>query len=119
MPDAHSVLLAEIQAEYGARDDMRIWPNVSSKVWVGKYIGRTGGGDVVLRGARQIKAGLCVGSSDLVGIAPGGRFLALEGKTGKAVATKKQKRFIEVVNDLGAIAAVVRSTEDVAKLLRL
>ena len=107
MPDAHSILLAEIQAKYGALPDMRIWPNVSSKVWVGKYVGRTDSGNTILRGARQIRAGLCVGSCDLIGIAPGGRFLGLEGKTGKAVAKPHQRAYIELINDLGGLAGVV------------
>ena len=118
MASPHTILINEIIAEFGALPDMRVWPNVSSEVWVGKYVGRTRNGDTVLREARSIKAGLCKGSSDIIGIAPGGLFLAIEGKTGRAVARTNQRVFIKLVNDLGGLATVARSPEDVAKLLR-
>ena len=118
MASPHTILINEIIAAFGALPDMRVWPNVSSEVWVGKYVGRTRSGDTVLREARFIRAGLCKGSSDIIGIAPGGLFLAIEGKTGRAVARANQRVFIKLVNDLGGLATVARSPEDVAKLLR-
>ena len=118
MPDPHTVLLAQIKATYGALPDMRIWDNKTMGVWVGEKVGVLRNGHVVLRRARFVKVGLATGSSDLIGIASGGRFLAVEGKTGKARASPQQKRFIEVVNDLGGVAGVARNLEDMEMLLR-
>lgn len=64
-----------------------------------------------------IKFGLCVGSSDLIGIAPGGRFLAVEIKTQKGKATPEQIRFIDAVRARGGIAGIARSPEDALALL--
>ncbi len=118
MPDPHTVLLANIKATYGALPDMRIWDNKTMGVWVGEKVGTTQGGHVVLKRARFIKVGLYPGSPDLVGIAPGGLFLGIEGKTGKARANRQQKQSIELINDLGGLAGVVRDLEDVEKLLK-
>lgn len=65
-----------------------------------------------------IKFGLCVGSSDLIGIAPGGRFLAVEIKTPTGKATPEQLRFIEAVRARGGIAGIARSPEEALDLLR-
>ncbi len=118
MPDPHTVLLAQIKAKYGALPDMRIWDNKTMGVWVGEKVGSTRGGNIVLRRARFVKVGLATGSCDLIGIAPGGLFWAVEAKTGKARAGPHQKRFIEVINDLGGVAGVARNLEDVEKMLR-
>ena len=95
MTSAESIVVARCLAQYGALPDKRLWRNETAGCWVGKMIGRpragtvihmqagvirTQAGDVILRGARQIQAGLCVGSSDLIGVAPGGLFLACEVK---------------------------------------
>jgi hypothetical protein len=66
-----------------------------------------------------IRFGLCVGSSDLIGIAPDGRFLAVEIKTCKGRATPDQVKFIEAVRKRGGIAGIARSPEDALELLRL
>ena len=64
-----------------------------------------------------IRFGLCVGSSDLIGIAPGGRFLAVEIKTPKGKATPEQLRFIEAVRARGGIAGIARSPAEALALL--
>lgn len=64
-----------------------------------------------------IKFGLCVGSSDLIGIAPGGRFLAVEIKTCKGRATPEQLRFIEAVRARGGVAGIARSPAEALALL--
>ena len=66
-----------------------------------------------------IRFGLCVGSSDLIGITPDGRFLAVEIKTCKGRATPEQLRFIEAVRAKGGIAGIARSPEDALALLAL
>lgn len=64
-----------------------------------------------------IKFGLCVGSSDLVGIAPGGQFLAVEIKTPTGRATPEQLRFIDAVRKRGGIAGIARSPGEALALL--
>lgn len=64
-----------------------------------------------------IRFGLCVGSSDIIGIAPDGRFLAVECKNRTGKATPEQERFIRHVLSRGGIAGICRSVEDVEHLL--
>lgn len=94
-----------------------VWRNETSGAWVGKQIHRDGD-QVTLTNARMITFGLAVGSSDIVGIAPNGRFLAIEVKTSTGRATKEQLRFIEAVNNAGGIAGIARSVEDALNLIR-
>ena len=63
-------------------------------------------------GSRYIRYGLCVGSSDIIGIAPNGVFIAIEIKTQKGKLMKEQINFIEAVNRAGGCAFVARSPED-------
>lgn len=65
----------------------------------------------------HIKFGLCVGSSDIIGVAPCGRFLAVEVKTEKGRPTPDQIRFIEAVKRKGGIAGIARSPADAVALL--
>lgn len=64
-----------------------------------------------------IKFGLCVGSSDLIGLTPTGQFLAVEIKTCKGRATPEQMRFIEAVRAHGGIAGIARSPAEALALL--
>ena len=64
-----------------------------------------------------IKFGLCVGSSDLIGITPDGEFLAVEIKTPTGRATPEQNRFITAVRSRGGIAGIARSAADALALL--
>jgi len=64
-----------------------------------------------------IKFGLCVGSSDLIGITPDGEFLAVEIKTPTGRATPEQTRFINAVRSRGGIAGIARSPADALALL--
>ena len=81
-------------------------------------------GDAWVRNARRVRFGLCVGSSDLIGlkkitITPDmvGKtlavFTAIEVKTPTGRATKKQKNFIDFVNGAGGISLIARSLEDI------
>lgn len=86
-------------------------------------------GDVLLRNARPLHAGLCEGSSDLIGWTTveitadmvGRRvavFAALEVKTPLGAATVEQKQFITAVSAAGGIAGVVRSERQAEDMLR-
>lgn len=61
---------------------------------------------------RRVRYGLCVGSSDLIGIGPGGRFLALEIKVPGKRPTVEQQMFLDLVVARGGIAACVHSAEE-------
>lgn len=93
-----------------------IWRNETAGAWVGRVIHRESG-VVTLANAQQITFGLCVGSADLVGVAPGGRFLAVEVKTDKGRPTVEQTRFIEAVCAAGGIAGICRSPKEALELL--
>jgi hypothetical protein len=85
-------------------------------------------GDVVLQQARPLHAGLCVGSSDLIGfksvlVTPdmvGSRvaiFTAVECKDDDGRATTDQSNFLERVEMAGGIAMLVRSSDDAVSAL--
>lgn len=78
-------------------------------------------GDVVIRGGRPLHAGLCVGSSDLLGwrtVDGVAQFVAVEVKSAKGYASAEQERFIDAVEGAGGCAGIVRSVEDARELLR-
>lgn len=94
-----------------------VWRNETGRFWTGKKI-HSDGRNVTLAGGQMIPVGLCVGSSDLVGIqASTGRFFAIEVKTMKGRVSKEQQKFIDHVNKAGGIAGVARSTQDALELL--
>ena len=64
-----------------------------------------------------VRFGLCVGSSDLIGIAPDGRFLAVEVKAPKGRVTDKQQSFINNVIQQGGLAGVARSVNDALAII--
>lgn len=61
--------------------------------------------------------GLCVGSSDLVGIGPGGRFFCLEVKSFAGRVSPEQEMFLQLVRRRHGFAAVVRSVEEAREAL--
>lgn len=119
--------------------DRRLWRNNVGTGWAGKSKRVTAGnlravavglrpGDVVIRAARPLHAGLCVGSSDLIGlrsleITPElvgqrlAQFVALEVKTASGVVSPKQRAFLRLAQELGGVAAVCRSVEEAEQLL--
>lgn len=59
-----------------------------------------------------VSYGLCVGSSDIVGICPDGIALFVEVKTPTGRASKEQRDFITACRRNGARAGIARSVED-------
>lgn len=126
----NSVLLAV--SKLGAR----LFRNNTGQAWIGRSeriskacTVRVFPGDVVIREARPLHAGLVKGGSDLVGWSPVvieaidvGRtiavFTAMELKTGKLKATPEQANFLRVIVEAGGIAGIVRSPEDAIELLK-
>jgi hypothetical protein len=109
----HKILLA-----HGSRDDCRLFRNATAMVWVGHKIGTVDNGSVLLApGARPIRAGLTEGSSDIIGIGPGGLFAAIEVKAGSTRDQAHQERFIQMVLRLGGLAGFARSVEEATAII--
>lgn len=58
------------------------------------------------------------GVSDILGIMPNGRFLAVEVKSEKGRATPEQLQFIENIKESGGIALLARSIDDLKNKLK-
>lgn len=65
---------------------------------------------------RLIRYGLCKGSSDVIGVAPDGQFLAVEVKTAVGRVRPEQEAFIAAVRRAGGRAGVARSVDDALKI---
>ena len=97
--------------------DTTVWRNNVAQAWVGEST-RLPNGDVLLRNARPLHAGLCTGSSDLIGIHHGsGRFVAVEVKAPRGRATPQQINFIDHVRAAGGLAGIARSPEDALNII--
>jgi hypothetical protein len=57
------------------------------------------------------------GCSDILGVLPNGRILAIEVKTPSGVLSKEQENFLTNIKNNNGIAFVARSIEDVSKNL--
>lgn len=109
----------------------RVFRNNVGMGWTGKTSGPAktlstvtiNPGDILIRKARPFHAGLCKGSSDLIGwtsiqITPdmvgnsAAIFTAYELKTPKVRVTREQQNFIDAVNNSGGIGKVIRKLED-------
>jgi hypothetical protein len=110
---------------------VRLWRNNVGTGWAGQATKVTAGnrqaiaaglrpGDVVIRQGRPLHAGLCVGSSDLIGYRVVDRvaqFVALEVKSATGRPTAQQTQFIDHINAVGGCAGIVRSVEDARTVL--
>lgn len=76
-----------------------------------------------------VKYGLCVGSSDLIGLTPTlitpehvgkviAQFVAIECKTPRGRPTDEQLRFLALVRSKGGLAGIARSPQDALAILR-
>lgn len=94
-----------------------VWRNNTGVAYAGRVIHRAGQ-QVTLADARMIPFGLVVGGSDIIGIAPDGRFLAVEVKTKTGRVTKEQQTFIDAVCRAGGRAGVARSVNEAIEIAR-
>jgi hypothetical protein len=73
-------------------------------------------------GAAQIRPGKFMsfglkGSSDILGLLPGGRFLAIECKAGHGRLSPEQREFLEDIKALGGMTIVAKSYRDIEAAL--
>lgn len=87
----------EIMLAVGASPRGRVWRNNT--------------GMLPDRFGAMVRYGLCVGSSDLIGIWDG-RFLAVEVKKPGKKASKEQEAFLGIVRKFGGIAFVAHSAAE-------
>src|SRR5690554_872736 len=106
----NSILIALSQA------GCTVWRVETAGAWVGRQIHKDGS-TVTLANARMFTTGLVKGGSDIIGISPDGRFLAVEVKTARGLVSPEQQRFIDAVNKAGGIAGVARSVDDALELI--
>jgi hypothetical protein len=119
--------------------DRRLWRNNVGLGWTGAATKITAGnlrgvaaslrpGDVVVRAARPLHAGLCVGSSDLIGyrsLLAGpehvgqriAQFAAVEVKSATGRPSAEQRQFINHITEAGGRAGIARSVDDAVALL--
>lgn len=100
-----------------SQEGCTVWRNATARAWVGRLKGYTSAGDAVISDAKQLLFGLAEGSSDLVGITPCGRFLAVEVKSREGGERDNQERFRRAVNRAGGIAYIARSPEEAVSQL--
>lgn len=98
------------------RGPTRLFRQNVGQGWVGEIIRRTPT-EITLRNYRPFHAGLCAGSSDLIGW-HSGRFLAIEVKRIGAYPKEDQERFIAAVRAGGGLAGVARSVEDAEGIIK-
>jgi hypothetical protein len=101
----HAQLIVDVRKALGLEPDLVLWPNNN--------------GIATFGGGQKVKYGLQKGAADLIGIGPGGVFVAWEFKTGKATTEPEQKRFLSLVEKRGGHSAVIRSVDDAWAALRV
>ena len=122
-----------------SRGPVRLWRNNVGTGWAGATTTVTTAnlgqlraslrpGDVIIRNGRPLHAGLCIGSSDLIGLrsmtvspAMVGRqvavFAAVEVKSATGRLKPEQSAFIDQVWQMGGLSGVARSVNDAAGIL--
>jgi hypothetical protein len=83
----------------------------------GIYHWRNSTGAVRIAPGRFMRFGK-VGSSDILGILPGGRLLCVECKAPDGRLSPEQKQFLADVRELGALAVVARGWKELDQALR-
>lgn len=84
---------------------------------MGIYAWRNNTGALFNKAGRMIRYGL-KGSSDIIGILPDGRFLAVECKTSKGKASPAQVEFIKNIKANNGVGMIVRSPDELLAKLK-
>lgn len=88
-----------------------VFRNETAGAWVGS-VERKARDVVTLNHARFMKAGLCKGSADIIGLTSTGRFLAVEVKSANGKPSPDQIKFISNIRKQGGYAGFAYSVED-------
>ena len=94
----------------------RLFRNNTAMAWAGKII-YTRNDTITLQESYPIHAGLCKGSSDLIGWTAYGQFLAIELKSETGRATPEQEQFIAAVKKTGGRAGIARSVAEAENII--
>jgi len=111
-----------IRLEAAKSPNLILWRNNVGEGWQGDS--QRSGDTVLIKNARVLHAGLCKGSSDLIGIrkitvtqemvgATIGQFVALEVKMPGKKVLKDQQNFLGVIESFSGFSKVVRSAVNV------
>jgi len=124
-------LVRRIMLELGKNPKIRIFRNNIGKCWIGASKSFTRpqtvnvkAGDVLIQNARYFDAGLCVGSSDLIGLqaikitsemvgTEIACFVAVEVKLPSRRVQQNQINFLEMVNKLGGKGIICRDENNI------
>ena len=115
----------KIRLEAAKNPSLLLWRNNVGEGWQGVMTRKED--TVLLTGARVLHAGLCKGSSDLIGIRSVlitqemvgqtlGQFLAIEVKIPGKTVSKDQRHFLATVEKYGGTTLVARSVGDVWRI---
>lgn len=88
-----------------------VFRNETAGAWVGKPVYQDSD-TVTLKQARFMQFGLCIGSADIIGLTPDGKFLAVEVKTKTGRASLDQSAFLENIKKQGGKAFIARSPQE-------
>ena len=110
----HTLLVNQCLAILGEHpDECAVWENKSGQL-----------PDPNSPNRRPIRYGVGVGKTpeeaggaDIIGVLRGGRFLAVECKTGKATLTRGQRRWRAIVERMGGLYVVARCERDARAVL--
>jgi len=119
----HRIMLA-----LGKLPTVRIFRNNTASGWAGQSTAQ--GSHRLVMNAFPLKAGLCPGSSDLIGMKqvivtpemlgkPMAIFTAIEVKTGIGRISPEQAAFINMVVNMGGIAFVARSEQEALEFINI
>jgi len=122
-------IMRMIELALGKLPHVKIFRNNTGMGWIGNAKRINGSGNVLIENARPIHAGLCEGSSDLIGwtaveITPemvGKKvavFTAIEVKSETGRVNPKQLNFVNFVAENGGIAGIVRTPEGALDIIR-
>jgi hypothetical protein len=83
----------------------------------GAFVWRNNSGALRNKKGRPVFFGK-VGSSDILGVLPGGRFIAVECKAPNGRLSEPQLDFLTEIERMGGLAVIAKSVEDLEKALR-
>lgn len=132
MNQSETNLTRRIMLAIGKVKNIRLFRNNTGQAWQGtskKFVTEKGRRYLILYDPRPVDAGLCEGSSDLIGwktvtITPEmigtevAVFTAIEVKKEiKSVVSESQLNFLTVIRKMGGVAGLARSADEAERLL--